>query len=56
MNSNYYDHFFGTVITTPEIAREFKEQLPEWVIILPVTNEDLFNLTKKKLTRERLAH
>ncbi len=40
---------FGTVLTTPEIAREFGEQLPEWVTVVPVINQDLFQLYKEEV-------
>ncbi|MDB5001784.1 MAG: hypothetical protein JWQ34_9 [Mucilaginibacter sp.] len=30
---------FSTVITTPEIAEEYKLPLPEWVIVIPVKNK-----------------
>lgn len=32
---------FSTVITTPEIAIEYKLQLPEWIIVIAVQNKHL---------------
>ena len=32
---------FATVITTEEVAAEFREPLPEWIRVQPVRNRDV---------------
>lgn len=42
-------NLFGSVFTTPEIASEYGEQLPEWVVIQPVKNQDLLTEYQQKV-------
>ncbi|WP_262246178.1 DUF3368 domain-containing protein [Parapedobacter soli] len=42
---------FTTVFTTPEIAEEFGDPLPEWVIVKPVTNRKTFHSYLGKVDR-----
>ena len=34
---------YGNIVTTPQIADEFGEILPEWVKIVPVSDENKFS-------------
>lgn len=40
---------YQNVITTPEIAKEFGEALPTWVIVQPVLNRTLLNSYAEKV-------
>ena len=40
---------YASVYTTPEVAAEFKYDLPDWIIIEPVKNRDKFHLLEKEL-------
>jgi predicted nucleic acid-binding protein len=40
---------YSSVYTTPEVASEFKQQLPEWIIIQPVKNIEKFHALEKEL-------
>jgi predicted nucleic acid-binding protein len=36
---NILKHVYGELITTPEIAKEFGEKLPDWITVQSVTDE-----------------
>jgi predicted nucleic acid-binding protein len=40
---------YGTVIITPEVAREFREALPEWILVVPVSDSHKTKLIEKTL-------
>lgn len=43
------------IITTPEIAAEYKKRLPEWVEVKAITNREYCTIMQKQLISERLA-
>jgi len=42
-------NLFGSVFTTPEIALEYGEQLPEWVVIQPIKDQNLLAEYQQKV-------
>jgi len=42
---------YGTIITTPQIAEEFGENLPEWIRIIPVSDEYKLRLLELQIGR-----
>ena len=40
---------YASVYTTPEVAREFKYKLPDWIIVEPVKNQAQFHLLENEL-------
>ena len=46
---NLLKQIYGELVTTPEIAKEFGEELPDWIIVQPVADKKYQNFLETQV-------